>query len=153
MKTSWNLKQSIISILIIFAIVAALFVIDEAHGVYSQTNDNQLKVYVTDLNNKPVQNATVVIHESNARFFTDNKGYTPTMEVKRLVSDEKNWFTVTVTVEAKGYVDTVLFDCVIYDKAQRVVQIRLYADDQSGLPFVAYTEIPPSNYIYSLFDD
>ncbi len=152
MYNHWNPKQLIVPLSLILVIFVSLFVLDSTRGVYNVQSQTLLKVYVTDLDGRPLNNAKVKIVGGNEYFVTDIKGYTESMPIKRKDVNGLNWFQVDVTVQCEHYINTVLFNCVIYDNANRVVQIRMYKLDSSFLPFVAYSEIPPDSYVYTLFE-
>lgn len=115
-----------------------------------------LKVYVLDLEDKGVHNAKVTIKGSGTSFNTDNKGISPAIEVSSVENYldplETEWFCITVLVEKKGYVNTVIVNCVIYTGQTRSLTVRIYSDDGSGLPVVCYVESPPQDYLQKLFD-
>ena len=153
MRENWNPKQLIIPLTTILIVFISLFVVDSVRGVYNVKKDTLLSVYVTDLDGRPLKDAVVKVEGNDNKYLTNEKGYTQNIPVKRLNEKTKDFFNVYVTVQLDKYINTVLFGCVIYDNTNRVVQIRLYKDDDSYLPFVAYSEIPPDTYIYTLFDN
>lgn len=144
--------STIIFLSLLFVVILTLFVIDEYRGVYVSDNQSSIKVLVTDLQGNAIQNAKISFENSEAYFFTDNHGYSPSIPLKRKTDNKLDWFTVTLIIKASSYCDALLFDCVIYDFEQRFVQIRLYNDDGT-LPYVCYTETPPPNYIYQLLKE
>ncbi len=132
--------------------VVTLAVIDGTRGVYNNQNTTKMSVFVLDLSGRPVPQATITIIETGQKAVTDLQGKTQPIAIKRTEPKKYDWFCVTVTIQAENFVDTVLFGCVVYDNLTRVVTVRIYPVDGSPLPFVAYTEIPPDEYVRSLFD-
>lgn len=147
MKTDSSFLRVIIPIFLLSLIVFTLAALDTSRGVYNDKTKTLLCVTVQDLDGLPVGGATVTVIETNQKFTTDKQGKTAFIPLKKTAPNGENWFTVTLTVKAEGFVDTVLFDCVVYDDASRMVAIRIYPFDGSPLPYVAYTETPPDAYI------
>lgn len=152
MTENRSLLNKILPLFIVLVIVVTLAAIDAARGVYNDQNTTKLTVFVTDLNGRPVAQATVTVIETGQKSVTDAQGRTQPIAIRRDSQKKYDWFCVTVTIRAENFVDTVIFDCVIYDNMTRYVTVRIYPVDSSPLPYVAYTEIPPEEFILSLFE-
>ena len=118
---------------------------------------NTLKLRITDTNNQPVHNAKITIKETGKFFFTDENGISPNMQIDFLknVYDENvnSWFCVTLLIEKQGFVNTVVFNCVVFCNTKRDFNVKIYQQDESDLPFVCYVESPPKNFINDLFSN
>ena len=142
----------IIPLVLILVMGVTLAVIDGTRGVYNNGHATKMVVLVCDLSGRPVPEAVVTVVETGQKAVTDLMGKTQPIAIKRTEPKKYDWFCVTVTIQAENFVDTVLFGCVVYDNFTRTVSVRIYPLDGSPLPFVAYSEIPPEEYILSLFD-
>ena len=128
MKTLLRTLPVLVVLAVLFTVV---LVADHTRGVYTDKTTSTVKVLVTDLEGTPLQNADVRISDGQT-FHTDNRGYSPSIEVQP--TGEDNWFPVTVVVMAEGYVNTALFGCVVFVGSERVVQIRMYRLDELFAP-------------------
>lgn len=107
---------------------------------------------VTDLGGIPIKNAVVTVKEDNIVNLTDEEGNTPQFLVAvahNSINKNEDWFGVTVTVTAEGYVPMVIFNCIVYESKTRQVVVRLF-DDDGTLPYAAYVEIPTEEIIRKL---
>lgn len=132
------------------AVLSVLVVLDRKDGeVKTAQTDTFVRVTVVDLDGIPVHNAQVTV--CGETFFTDNKGLSPSIQLTKLENafDEKvtAWHTVNVVIKKEGYVPTVMFNCVVYDKETRKITVKIYPVDTSDLPYVCYVESPPDEFV------
>jgi hypothetical protein len=109
---------------------------------------------VTDLEGNPIKDAVVTIKEEGKTDTTDSEGNTTQLVVRVVHNDinkNEDWFGVTVTVKAEGFVPMVIFNCILYESKMRQVNLRLFNDDGT-LPYTAYVEIPAVEIIRKLLD-
>ncbi len=152
-----TVKNLIISVVMLSMILVILSAVDAANHVgVTAEGQTKLRVQVLDLDGQAVHNAKVTVAETGASFNTDNKGMSPQIEVGELINSyDKNisdWFCVTVKIEKDGFVDTVIFNCVLYSGQVRNLTVKTYKQDDSSLPYVCYVESPPDSYIKGLFE-
>ncbi len=133
-------------------VLVVLSAIDKANDVEVSASKTAIKVTVVDLNNNPVHNAVVTVDGNT--FFCDNNGNSPAIEIASLSNcydqNISSWHTTTVIVTKEGYVPTVVLNCVIFDKETRKLTVKIYAVDESRLPYVCYVETPPDDYLKQL---
>ena len=147
-----TLKGVAIALSILAMVIVVLSAVDAANNVTVLATDTYVKVAVVDLNDAPVHNAKITIGQQS--FFTDNKGFSPSMELTQIVncydSAITEWGTVTVIIEKDGYTPTFVFNCVVYAGQTRKLTVKVYPEDASELPYVSYVESPPDGYIKGL---
>lgn len=145
-----SIKNVAFFLVILSLVVVVLAAVDSASSINVGTNDDTyLRVTVVDLQDNPVHNAQIYVCAEN--FFTDNKGLSPNI----LLTDLKNvydssvtqWHTVNVVVKKDGFVPAVVLNCVVYHNQTRRLTIKIYPNDNSGLPYVCYVESPPHEYV------
>jgi len=135
-------------ILTVSCIQIALFATQSKMASGQQINFTSLQVRVTNLDNLPLQNATVVIAETKQYAKTDKDGYTQLLNVpfEKAFLDEiadGRFAYVTLVVFCEGYVDTILFNCIIYqDRTRNGPTITMLDKNQTSAPYVALTETP-----------
>ncbi len=146
-----NFKNVAVSLVVLLVAIVFLVTLDGALNV-SAVENSTLRVTVLDLNDCPVHNAEVSV--CGMKFFTDNKGLSPTISLPQTTNcyDEAitEWFSVNVVVTKDGYVPTVVVNCVIYENQTRKLTVKIYASDSSDLPLVCYVESPPNEYLQQL---
>lgn len=123
---------------------------------YSEVEQSYLRVKVVDLNGNGIHNAKVTVCEQNVSFFTDNNGFSPQISIVTMPNGidatVTDWFCVTVLIQKENYVNTVVFNCVLYSNEERGLTVKVYEKDESSLDFVCYVENPPQSYIEQLFE-
>lgn len=146
-----NFKNVAVSLVLLFVVIVLLVTLDGVLNV-DATENSGLRVTVVDLNDEAVHDAEVSV--CGMRFFTDNKGLSPTISLPKTANcyDEAitDWFAVNVVVTKDGYVPTVVVNCVIYENQTRRLTVKIYPNDGSDLPFVCYVESPPNEYLQQL---
>lgn len=144
-----TLRNVAFSLVILSMVLVVLVAIDNAGDIKVSQKDTYLRVYVVDLDDKPVHNAQITIGKNS--FFTDNKGLSPTIQLSELTnsydSSVTDWYTVNVVIKKEGYVPTVVFNCVVFDSQTRRLTVKVYQNDASALPYVCYVESPPSDFV------
>ena len=111
-----------------------------------------LQVTVKDLLGRAVEGATVTIAESGESFTTDSAGKTPVMTVPFLETPltktvDGGFSFVTVVVTRQGYVDYILYNCLVYRSRTRCgPSITLFTVTQTSSPFVSTVEVPPEDW-------
>ncbi|MCM1195317.1 MAG: hypothetical protein NC332_05235 [Firmicutes bacterium] len=147
-----TLKSVAIALSILAAVMAVLSAVEFSSDVVVSADKTYVKVTVVDLDGNPVHNAKVNV--GGTEFYTDNKGMSPSIEIAQMVNcyDENvtEWFTATVTARKDGYVPAIVFNCVVYSGQTRKLTVKIYPDDASELPYVAYVESPPDDYVKTL---
>ena len=122
-------------------------------GSINQTKP-MLKVNVVDLDGNPVHNATVSVIGTDIAFNTDNKGVSPLMELPVTTNlydpNVTSWYCVNLRIAKGGFVDTFVFNCVVYQDSLRTLTVKIYPQDASNLPYVCYVESPPNQYLDGL---
>ena len=150
-----TLKGVAIALSILAMVIVILSAVDAANNVTVSATDTYVKVAVVDLNDTPVHNAQITI--GTQTFFTDNKGFSPMIELTQYSncydSSVTEWGTVTVIIEKDGYTPTFVFNCVVYQGQTRKLTVKVYPQDASELPYVSYVESPPDDFIKSLIDN
>ena len=145
-------KNIAVAMLILSLVIVVLTTVDRVTDVVAASGDTFIRVTVLDLDDKPVQNASVTV--AGETFQTDSKGLSPTIRLKspQNVYDKAitDWYTVNVNVQSDNFVPALVFNCVVYDAQTRRLTVRLYAKDSSNLPYVCYVESPPAEYIKSI---
>lgn len=145
-------KNVSLALAVLAAIIAVLALADAYSGISVMASDTYLKVYVVDLDGSPVHNACVSV--CGNKFYTDNKGLSPSIELTDLTNAYDpaltEWYTVNVAVQTQGYVPAFVFNCVVYSAETRRLTVKIYPADDSDLPYVCYVESPPDQYIKSL---
>jgi len=120
----------------------------------SAQGQTSVRVEVVDESGAPLHNATVKVQGVDNRFLTDDKGNSPVIETgaRRNAVDatQTEWYCVNVLIEKEGYVPTFLINVVVISGQTRLVKAKVYADDDSHLPYVCYVESPPDDYLRSL---
>lgn len=153
-KLTW--KNFIVSTVTLVAIVVGISFVDNnnSQGVTVGTG-TALKVYVVDSDGKPLHNAVVNVGEMS--FYTDNMGYSPSIDIPQTpnIYDNSisNWFTVNVTVSKGGYITTIVVQCVLNTNSTRQLTIHMIAEDSTSPPYVCYVESPPDSYLMSLLNN
>jgi len=132
------------------AVLSVLAVVDRNNAeIKTAKTDTFVRVTVVDLDGMPVHKAQVSV--CGETFFTDNKGLSPSIQLTKLENNFDNtvtdWHTVNVVIKKEGYVPTVMFNCVVYDKQTRKITVKIYPADASDLPYVCYVESPPDEYV------
>lgn len=138
------------ALVILAAVLSVLAVVDRNNAeVKTAQTDTYVRVTVVDLDGAPVHKAQVTV--CGETFFTDNKGLSPSIQIAKLEnsfdSDVTEWHTVNVVIKKEGYVPTVMFNCVVYDKQTRKITVKIYPVDASDLPYVCYVESPPDDFV------
>lgn len=150
-----TLKSIAIALSILTMVIVVLSAVDKANDISVSATDTYVKVAVVDLNGSPVHNAKVTI--DGVSFYTDNKGLSPSIELKSISNcyDQSinEWGTVTVAVNGDGYIPTFVFNCVVYNGQTRKLTVKIYPVDSSELPYVSYVESPPDDYVKELIED
>ncbi|MEG2159001.1 MAG: hypothetical protein RRY18_03900, partial [Clostridia bacterium] len=97
----------------------------------------------------------VTILETKVSFNSDNRGYSPRIDIDKQINcyneSITEWFCVTILVSKEGYVNSAVVNCVLKANNNRNITVRLYKKDSSDLKCVTYVEAPPDEYIDSLF--
>lgn len=147
-----NLKNIAISLALLSLVIVILAAVDSAINLDVAQSETYLRVTVVDLSDSPVHNAQISV--AGERFYTDNKGLSPNIQ---LVSPENSyngditeWYTVNVVVVKEGFVPAVVVNCVVYDKQTRRLTVKIYPKDNSELPYVCYVESPPNDFLEQL---
>ncbi len=150
-----TLKNVAAALALLAMVMVVLVAVDKANGITVAANNTHIKITVVDLNNNPVHNAKVTV--SGKSFYTDNNGYSPSIELQDLLNsydaDIKEWGTVTVVVEKDGFVPSVVVNCVAYSGQTRKLTVKMYCIDESELPYVCYVESPPDDYLKTLLNN
>lgn len=145
-------KNISIALSLLLVVLVILISVDNAASLAAVSAKTQIKVTVVDLEGKPVHNANVTVQGQS--FKTDNKGASPSIELKTLKNcydaNVTEWGTETVTVTCKNYVTAVTFNCVVYFGQTRKLTVKIYPKDASDLPYVSYVESPPDEYVKEL---
>ena len=128
-------------------------VVDRGNAeVKTAKTDTFVRVTVLDLDGMPVHNAQVTVFGET--FFTDNKGLSPTIQLAKLENsfdaNISQWHTVNIVIKKDGYVPTIMFNCVVYDRQTRKITVKIYPTDGSDLPYVCYVESPPDDFVKDL---
>lgn len=148
-----TVKNVITALGLLAMVVVILLAIDKSATVATSANTTKVKVFVVDVDGTPIHNAQVTL--DGKTFFTDDKGYSPSIELANPVNSYdksiSDWFTATVTVTKQGYVPAVVFNCVAFNGQTRKLTVKVYAFDGSELPCVCYVESPPQEYVDTLF--
>ncbi len=148
MKASF---KNVAFFLVILSLLIVVFAaVDSALSINVDTNDDTyLRVTVVDLQGNPVHNAQIYVCDGS--FFTDNKGLSPNILLTDLANvydcSVTQWHTINVVVKKEGFVPTVVLNCVVYHGQTRRLTIKIYPNDNSGLPYVCYVESPPHEYV------
>lgn len=144
-----TLKNVAFSLVILSMVLVVLVAVDNARNINVSNADTCLRVYVVDLDEKPVHNAQITI--GNDSFFTDNKGLSPTIPLPTLINSYDgsitDWYTVNVVIKKDGFVSTAVFNCVVFQGQTRRLTVKVYPKDTSALPYVCYVESPPSDFV------
>ena len=147
-----TLKGIAIALSILAMVIVILSAVEKVSDVTVSAANTYVKVAVVDLDDVPVHNATVTI--DGQRFFTDNKGMSPAIELTDFTNSYDSaitdWGTVTVLIQKDGYSPTFVFNCVVYNGQTRKLTVKIYPKDASDLPYVSYVETPPDEYINGL---
>ena len=147
-------------VLLIIAVAAASCLITASIKTGFASKDLQeadapvtaLQVTVKDLLGRAVEGATVTIAESGESFTTDSAGKTPVMTVPFLETPltktvDGDFSFVTVVVTRQGYVDYILYNCLVYRSRTRSgPSITLFTVTQTSSPFVSTVEVPPEDW-------
>lgn len=148
-------KSIIISLTILATVIGTLLVLDAGNVITVKKDVTAVKVTAVDLSGKALQNASITVGEQT--FFTDDKGCSPQISLDALSNcyepSEKGWYTTTIVVTCDGYVPSVVFNTVLFQGQTRKLTVKLYPSDKSELPFVAYVESPPDEYVKKLLTD
>lgn len=153
MKSNW--KVILIASVLLVNIVLGFMLIDSNVTGGKVTQATTLKVVVVDENNQKVEGATVAVLQTNLKFETNNLGQTKSIEVPTVPnwydSKIKSWFCVNVAITHPNYVDTLVVGCVLTEGKLRILQVKVFEVDDSGLPYVSYVESPPDSYLKDIF--
>lgn len=138
------------ALVLLSAVLSVLAVVDRNNAeIKTAQTDTYVRLTVLDLDGIPVHNAQVSV--CGETFFTDNKGLSPSIQVTKLKNSFDNsvtdWHTVDIVIKKEGYVPTVMFNCVVYDKQTRKITVKIYPTDASDLPYVCYVESPPDDFV------
>lgn len=138
------------ALVLLSAVLSVLAVVDRNNAeIKTAQTDTYVRLTVLDLDGIPVHNAQVSV--CGETFFTDNKGLSPSIQVTKLKNSFDNsvtdWHTVDIVIKKEGYVPTVMFNCVVYDKQMRKITVKIYPTDASDLPYVCYVESPPDDFV------
>lgn len=102
-------------------------------------------VRVVELSGNPVSGAVVYIPQTDEAYKTGADGYTA--EMYGLFSAESKWGTLTLCVFREGFVDYVLYDCVVYcNRVRKGPTIRLFRAEEDAPDITVYSENPPDEY-------
>lgn len=113
---------------------------------------SSLKVKITNLRGAALSDATVTVVESGKSYTTDQKGFTPVMQVpftKTALTEtvDGDFSFVTLVVSKSGYIDYILYNCLVYKERMRDgPQITLFNTLESSAPYISTVEIPPDNW-------
>ncbi|MCM1289174.1 MAG: hypothetical protein NC132_00740 [Corallococcus sp.] len=138
-------------VLVILAAVLSVLAVTDRNNAEIKTakTDTCVRLNVTDLDGNPVHNAKVTV--CGETFFTDNKGLSPSIQIldpqNAFDNNVTDWHTVDVIIKKDGYVPTIMFNCVVYDKQTRKISVKIYPLDASDLPYVCYVESPPDDFV------
>ena len=147
-----TLKSVAVALAILIIVMGVLAAVDATNNVFVSVSNTYIKIAVVDLDGAPVHNAKVSVGE--LVFYTDNKGYSPSVELNTITNSYDSaitdWGTVTVVVEKDGFVPTFVFNCVVYIGQTRKLTVKAYTKDGSALPYVSYVESPPDDYLKGL---
>ncbi len=150
-----TLKNFALVIAVLATLLVVLTAIDNKSNVSTLANEQcSMRVEVTDLYGNALHNCTVTVQ--NKAFYTDNKGTSPVIDLSHDTNtydqNETSWFCVTVKVEKQGYVPAFVFNAVVNADQMRTLNVRLYKQDESQLPYVCYVESPPDSYVKKLLE-
>ena len=113
---------------------------------------SSLKVQVKTLNGSYLKDAKVTVIETGKSYYTDKYGYTPVMQVPFNENALTNTFEgdfafITIVVSKTGYIDYILFNCVVYrDRMRNGPVITMFSKQESGADFIGTVEIPPDDW-------
>ncbi len=159
MKKFIKSKAFILSFLAVVVLVATIQL--TAVAVQNKYKDTQLtdtkpvsslRIQVVNLRGAPLANAKVTIVESGKTYSTDLKGYTPVMQVTfqetaLTKTVDGNFSFVTVVVTRDGYVDYILYNCLIYKERMRSGPvITLFNTGESSAKYISTVEVPPDEW-------
>lgn len=147
-----TLKNVAAALCLLAMVIVVLTAIDRSVNTAVAIADTSIRVAVVDLNGATVHNAKVTV--ANGSFYTDDKGFSPSIEIEKLTNCYDGalteWGTVTVIVEKDGYAPAIVLNCVCYKGQTRKLTVKIYPADGSELPYVTYVESPPDEYIKTL---
>ena len=104
-----------------------------------------LCVKVCDLSGQPVENAAVYVAEAQKIFYTGADGCTAQMSVP--IAGGAEWGSVTLVVVKEGFVDYVLYNCVVYNgRVRNGPVIRLFDNAEESPDITVFSENPPDDY-------
>ena len=99
-----------------------------------------------------VVDAKVTVIETGKSYYTDKYGYTPVMQVPFNENALTNTFEgdfafITIVVSKTGYIDYILFNCIVYrDRMRNGPLITMFSKQESGADFIGTVEIPPDDW-------
>lgn len=150
MKATFKSIAIALSILVVVMVVLA--VVDTRTDTTVSRSETCVKITVVDLDGAPIHNAQITV--DGQIFYTDNKGFSPSIQIANLSNcydaTITDWGTVTVVVQKQGYTPTFVLNSVVYSGQTRKLTVKVYPLDSSDLPYVSYVESPPDNYLKSL---
>lgn len=142
----WGYVTIFVLAIVVCSLSAVNVAVNNQTQNYQSTGTASLVVEVVDFNNQPIDNAIINVIDTNSTTTSGTDGTTPSIFLSQIPFLDKGWYGLTVTVKRSGYVDTVIYGCVILPNQTRTLKVRMYNDDGT-LPFVCYVECPPNDYI------
>lgn len=136
----------------LLAVIATRNGYDGAGAQTAQTPSTSLQITVKDLRGNTIEGATVTIVENGASCKTGADGKTPVISVPfvdtPLTSEVDGGFSfVTVVVSKQGYVDYILYNCLVYrDRTRNGPSITMFGVTETSSPFVSTVEVPPEEW-------
>ncbi|MEG1923439.1 MAG: hypothetical protein RR307_03175, partial [Clostridia bacterium] len=110
----------------------------------AQEAKTYIMVKVVNLKNEAIVDAKVVVVETNKSYFTGADGISP--QIALPFNGKGSWDSVTLAIFKDGYVDYVLYNCIIYPQRTRIGPVIKMFDNDDGAPeMIVFTENPPDD--------
>lgn len=128
------IRFTVVAVLILAACITALVPIMASAGKESVN----LTVKVLTMKGTPLPDAVIAIEGEDGTHKTSLNGTTDSIEIEYKGNE---YYAIKVFIFKSGYVDTVIYNCMLYKGKDRLLTIHMLVDDGT-LPFVALTEVP-----------
>ena len=117
----------------------------------SKAVETALVVKVLDLSGNPIEDAAVFIVETERVYYTGADG--ATAEISVPIESGDDWGTVTFAVIKDGFVEYILYNCVVYkNRTRNGPVVRLFECGENSPEITAFSENPPDGYSLQLIE-
>ncbi len=138
----------IVCVLAVFSValtVSGIILFCLREKAVSASRETRFSVKVIELSGLPITGANVYVCETGELYKTGADGFTA--EMRGFIDENDKWGTVTLCVFKEGYVDYVLYGCVVYGtRVRKGVTIRLFRQEEDAPGITVYSENPPDDY-------